>query len=137
MGFFDKVLTGGGIVLAGLIAGSAYGQAQETRRRRSSPLCFDEGVTQTEFIAMAREVARRTPRVKDVVVNGMSVALSVRSNSGLSSWTAEIDFNDYGHLTGTYWLTTDNSASLIPEHLAKSLQAEIRSRIGGATRRQW
>lgn len=131
MGVLDKLLTGGGIVVAGLLARSAYQDAQETRRRRASPLCFDEGVTQSEFIALARDVGKRTPRVGDVVVTGMSVTLFVRSNSGLSTWTAEIDFNDYGHLTGTYWLSTENSDSVIPEHFANALQAQIQSRVCG------
>jgi hypothetical protein len=82
-------------------------------------------------MAIARDVAKGTPRVEDVVVTGMSVTLFVRSNSGLTTWTAEIDFNDYGHLTGTYWLSTENSASLIPEHFANALQAQIQHRVGG------
>lgn len=137
MGFIDRLLTGAGIVAAGLLAGSAYKDAQETRRRRTSPLCFDDGLTQSEFIALARDIGKRTPRVADVAITGMSVTLFVRSNSGLSTWTAEIDFNDYGHLTGTYWLSTENADSLIPKHFAKALQAQIRSRVGGTNSERW
>ena len=130
MGLLDKMFATGGVVLIGALARSAFKDAQETKRRRNSPLCFDEGVTQSELIAIARDVAKRTPRVEDVVVIGMAATLHVRSNSGLSTWTTEIDFNDYGHLTGAYWLETENSDSLIPEHFANSMQQQIKSRIG-------
>ena len=60
----------------------------------------------------------------------MTAAIDVRSNSGLTTWSARVDFNDYGHLTGNYWLETDNTESVIPEHFANSMQAEIRTRIG-------
>jgi hypothetical protein len=46
----------------------------------------------------------------------MTVTLRVGSISGLSTWEAEIGFNHYGHLTGAYWLDTENTDSLIPEH---------------------
>ena len=129
MGFLDKLLTGGAVVLVGALARTAFRDAQETQRRKNSPLCFDDGLTQNEFIEIARDVAKRTPRVGDVVITGMTVSLYVRSNSGLTTWTAEVDFNDYGHLTGAYWLGTENSDSLIPEHFANAVQAQIRRRV--------
>ncbi len=129
MGFLDKLLTGGGVVLLGAAARTLYRDAQETQRRKNSPLCFDEVLTQSEFIEIARNIAKRTPRVEDVVVTGMTVTLHVGSISGLSSWKAEIDFNDYGHLTGAYWLDTENSDSLIPGHFANAMRAQIKSRV--------
>lgn len=129
MGFLDKLLTGGGVVLLGAAARTLYRDAQETKRRKNSPLCFDEVLTQSKFIEIARDVAKRTPRVKDVVVTGMTVTIRVGSITGLSTWKAEIDFNDYGHLTGAYWLDTENSDSLIPEHFANAVQAQIERRV--------
>jgi hypothetical protein len=81
------------------------------------------------FIEIARDIAERTPRVKDVVVTGMTVTVQVGSVSGLSTWKAEIDFNDYGHLTGAYWLDAENSDSLIPGHFANAMRAQIKSRV--------
>ena len=137
MGFLDKLLTGGGAVLIGAVARNLYRDAQETRRRKNSPLCFDEGLTQSEFIEIARDIAKRTPRVKDVVVTGMTVTLHVGSISGLSIWTAEIDFNDYGHLTGRYWLDTVNSDSLIPKHFANAVRAQIEGRVSRTATERW
>jgi hypothetical protein len=129
MGFLDKLLTGGGVVLLGAAARTLYRDAQETKRRKNSPLCFDEVLTQSEFTKIARDIAKRTARVEDVVVTGMTVTLHVGSISGLSTWKAEIDFNDYGHLTGAYWLDAENSESLIPEHFANAVQAQIGRRV--------
>jgi hypothetical protein len=129
MGLFNKLLVGGGVVLAGAAARSWHKEAQETKLRRSSPLRFGEPVTQYEFTELAHEVARRTARVQEVAVDGMDVTIKVASNSGLTTWTADIDFNDYGHLTGTYWLSSENSDSLIPEHFASAMKARLETRV--------
>lgn len=125
----EKLLVSCGVALAGLLARGVYRDAQETRRRRSSPLQFNEALTPVDFIEIVQEAARRTSRVRDAVVAGMTIVLHVRSNTGLSIWNAEVDFNDYGHLTGTYWLNTENSNSAIPKHFADLVQAEIMQRI--------
>jgi hypothetical protein len=137
MGFLDKLFAGGGAVLIGVVARSLYKDAQETKRRRNSPLRFDEGLSQREFLEISRDIAKRTPRAEGVAVNGMTVKLLVRSISGLSTWTAEIDFNDYGHLTGEYWLSTPNSDSLIPEHFANAVKSQIESRVSRNAGDHW
>ena len=129
MGLLDKLLAGGGAVVIGAVARRIYRDARETRRRKDSPLCFDEGLTQTEFIELARDAGNSTPRVRSTVTTGMTVKLYVRSNSGLSTWKAEIDFNDYGRLTGKYWLDTENSESLIPKHFADAVKERIGRRV--------
>lgn len=129
MGLLDKLLVGAGVALAGAVVRGAFKEAQETKRRRSCPLRFEDGVSQDQFIAIVQDAAKHTPRVKDVRVNGMTVGLEVRSNSGLSTWAVEVDFNDYGRLTGTYWLESENSQSPIPEHFAKAVQTRIRERV--------
>lgn len=125
MGFFDKLLAGGGVAAAGLWARKLYLDERETQRRRASPLTFDEGVTQADFDWMAQEAAKRTPRISSVATAGMAATISVRSNSGLTSWEAEIDFNDYGRLTGQYWISTSNPKSLVPQHFAEAVGAQI------------
>lgn len=131
MGLLDKLLAAGGVAVVGAAATGAYRNAQETKRRKNSPLCFDEGMTQNEFIEIVREAAERAPRVQNVVTTGMSVTLYVKSNSGLSTWKAEIDFNDYGHLTGEYWLQSENPDSLIPKYFVNAVRAQI---VGRAAR---
>ena len=130
MGLLEKLLWTGGAVLVGAALRSSRQAARETRRRVNSPLCFDDGITEQEFAEVAASAARSLPRLKKLSVTGMTAAIDVRSNSGLTTWSARVDFNDYGHLTGNYWLETDNTESVIPEHFANSMQAEIRTRIG-------
>jgi hypothetical protein len=132
MGWKDKLLVAGGVALLGAVVRNVHKAAQETKRRRSSPLLFDERLTQSDFSELVRNVEANTPRVTVARVEGMVVIIDVVSISGLSTWKAEIDFNDYGRLTGAYWLDSMNSDSLIPAHFAKAMQAEIKSRMTGS-----
>ena len=125
MGFLDNLLVGGGVAW---LARTVYRNAQETRRRKSSPLSFDDGLSQEDFVEIATAIARRTPRVIGVDIVGMTVDLHIKSNSGLSDWYAEVDFNDYGHLTGSHWINTENSDSQIPSHFANAVSAQIEER---------
>lgn len=132
--FLDRLVHGGGS-LVNIAAEILFADVLETRRRKNSPLHFDQVLSQSAFTQMVREIAAKdVPRVVDVVVSGMTITLRVASNSGLSTWTTEIDFNDYGHLTGKYWLQTENSQSLIPRHFATAVQAQIEGRVTQAAR---
>lgn len=130
MGFLDKLVVGG---MAALVGGGVvlqYRSAQETKHRRSTPIVFDDRLSQRDFDVIARRIGERLPRVSRVTTAGADVHLEVRSNSGLSTWTADIDFYDYGRLTGNYWIQTANTQSPIPELFAHQLQDEIRKRGG-------
>lgn len=103
--------------------------ARETKRRKGSPLHFDHRLRPQEFTHIVSEIARTIPRLARCESIGMTVYFEITSNSGLTTWAAEIDFNDYGRLTGTYWLTSDNTQSNIPEFFAERIQREICRRI--------
>ncbi len=49
----------------------------------------------------------------------------VQSQSGISEWNFKLDFNDYGHITGTYWLSSDNDDSNIPERFGDLIRSAI------------
>ena len=53
--------------------------------------------------------------------NGLIVSGSFRSQSGLTSCDFEIDFNDYGHITGKYWISSENPESSIPKHITQNI----------------
>jgi hypothetical protein len=129
MGFTDKLLTGGGVLVAGVVARYFYVEARETARRKSSPLQFTQALPAELFSSLAHEVGRQTKSVDRVSVEGASITIYVRSNSGLTGWTSEIDFNDYGHITGNYWLTSENQKSILPAHYADTLQEKILQRV--------
>jgi len=127
MGFLENLLTVDGIT-AIVDAIRDYKDAKETSLRKNSPLCFEENLTQSDFAEIVRDAAKRTPRVEDAFTAGMTATLTVRSNSGLSTWKAEVDFNDYGQLTGKYWVDTQNSESIIPEYFAEAVKRTVIAR---------
>lgn len=130
VGFLDKLLVGGVAALIGGGVVRSYRSVQETIRRKSTPMTFDGHLTQHDFVMISTRVAEATPRVFRSTTTGVTVLIKVRSNSGLSTWTAEIDFNDYGRLTGNYWIQSSNTQSPIPEVFARAVQEEIRKRAG-------
>ena len=132
MGLFEKLLLSGGVAIAGIAAKRVYGNFQETRRRKSSPLQFTEALSPMTFNEIVQEAARKTPRVKGIAITGMTVDLHIRSNTGLTSWNTEVDFNDYGRLTGTYWLNSENKDSVIPKFFADLVESEIIRRINSS-----
>lgn len=136
VGLFDKTMAGVGVALIGAAfnrmareAKEDARQVAEEHRRRSTPLVFDSGISQAEFVALATKAARPLPRLHDVEVTGMTVLLDIASNTGLSVWSARVDFSDYGRLTGRYWLTSENRDSPIPEHFADRLQEQLVERL--------
>lgn len=135
MGLVDKALVGGAVALAGFLARTLYvdgkeskRQAEEEQRRKNSPLVFDPRLGYQDFQNLVGEIAKTTPRLVGIRISGLVVVLEVRSNSGLTTWSARIDYNDYGHLTGRYWLTSDNTQSPIPRFFADAVRAEIQKR---------
>ncbi|GAA2954415.1 hypothetical protein ACFO7V_02285 [Glutamicibacter bergerei] len=132
MGALDKILVGVGIVIAGAVTHQLFRGHRESERRRSFPPQFDDVLTEHDFNEVVQAVALRTPRVSECIVTGMTIALTVRSNSRLSIWRAEIDFNDYGRLTGAYWLNSENSDSPIPRYVAGLVQDAVEQRIDAA-----
>ncbi|MEE1622978.1 hypothetical protein ACQ7DA_16780 [Zafaria sp. J156] len=130
VGFLDKLLVSGVAAIIGGGIVQTYRSAQETKRRKSTPIIFDDRLTQQDFVTISTRIAERTPRVSQITATGVTVLLEVRSNSRLSTWTAEIDFNDYGRLTGNYWLKSTNTQSPIPQYFAHALQAEIWKHAG-------
>lgn len=80
-----------------------------------------------EFCHIVKQSARYIKRVNILPIDDAIVYGTVRSNSGLSEWNFTIDFNDYGHLTGKYWLQSDNEESDVPRVIAEKISALIRS----------
>ena len=58
-------------------------------------------------------------------IDNGAISVTVISQSGISKWEFELDFNDYGKITGQYWLSTENYDSEIPEKLGDSIQEAI------------
>ena len=101
-------------------------EKQEKEERRMNSYCgFTDGISQEEFEAIALSSKKRIKRLTDISVEGPIVYGTVQSHSGISEWCFKVDFNDFGHLTGNYWLSTDNDDSDIPYRVAESIQDAI------------
>lgn len=102
---------------------------QEEQRRRNSPFAPDNSVALHEFTNIANRIASRTKRITCITIDGLVVTATVQSQSRLTEWDFSVDFNDYGHLTGKYWLSSDNDDSVIPQWFADNVSAAIKEKI--------
>ena len=94
-------------------------------KRLSFPCKFHDGISIEQFNAIVQRVAKRIKRIKRVEIKGASISCTVDSQTGSSSWNFSVDFNDWGHITGTYWLKRENPTSSIPDHFANEISSQI------------
>lgn len=106
-------------------------EAESSRRddvdakRQNTPCKFKDGITYEEFSELANKAGKRIKRIKEVDINGAVIYCTVESQTGYSDWNFRVDFNDWGHVTGTYWKRTENYDSNIPKHFGDMVSGEI------------
>lgn len=98
---------------------------REEKRRKSIPCQFDNGISEMEFQVFVKQIGRKIRRVTQLSIEGPIVYGEVISQSGLTKWNFEIDFNDYGHVTGKYWIFTENNDSNIPTYISDCVKEFI------------
>lgn len=103
---------------------------EEEIRRKSIHCYFDGEISKEEFNAMVKRGGKKIRRITSLYANGPIVHGTVQSQSGISDWSFRIDFNDYGELTGKYWLSSDNDDSDIPKIVADRIAQQIRDHSG-------
>ena len=99
----------------------------ENIKRKNTVCHFDGDISKEEFYAMVRRSGKKIRRITNLYADGTMVYGTVCSQSGISDWNFKIDFNDYGKLTGTYWLSSDNDDSNIPEIVADRIAQQIKT----------
>lgn len=119
----------GGILGVSVIKSNRKFRAQrkENERRRNTPFHFDSKISESEFETIVYQITDDFRRVKDVSVDGPLVSGTVVSQSHLSQWDFTLDFNDYGRITGRYWLTSDNDDSSIPDKVGELICEAVQS----------
>jgi hypothetical protein len=60
-------------------------------------------------------VCNEINRIQEVNVYGAVVYGTAQSQTGYSTWNFRVDFNNWGHVDGTYWINSDNSESSLPQ----------------------
>lgn len=102
---------------------------EERRRIANRPYmecAFEDGISYEKFQELAQDAVDGIKgRRIEITVKGPFIEGLVWSNTNLSTWRFTVDFNDYGHITGQYWLSSENDQSVIPESIAKAVSFEI------------
>lgn len=122
MGFLLKAL-GVGLAVAGVK--KIKNNIEEENRRKNSVCRFDGDISREEFYVMVKRGGKGIKRITSLYADGPIAYGTVRSQSGISDWCFRIDFNDYGKITGRYWLSTDNDDSDIPKNVADRISQMI------------
>ena len=107
---------------------SSYNHSTEYRPPIFS---FQDGISEDEFrdivLSVTKHIANK--RIHDVCINSSIIQAYVRSQSGISDWKFELDFDDYGHLTGKYRvLYKENKDSKIPEACGNQIAQKIKEK---------
>lgn len=105
----------------------SIGSLFQERIRKNIPCNFSDGISKEQFEIIAKRAGKHIRRLTDLTVDGPVVSGTVQTNSGISEWYFKADFNDYGHITGIYWLSSDNDDSDIPKRVADNISAVIQS----------
>lgn len=95
------------------------------RKRKETPCFFKDGISREEFEKIARRIGKRLRRVKNITVEGPIIYCTAESQTGFTTWDFNVDFNDWGHVTGIYWTQTDNEDSSLPMHYAQMVSEAI------------
>lgn len=94
-------------------------------KRKNTPCFFNDGITRVEFKELAEKSMKRIKRIKQLSIHEATISCVVESQSGYSDWQFHVDFNDWGHLTGKHWVSSENIDSIIPNHFGNSLESSI------------
>lgn len=140
MGFLKNI----GFAIAGLIgvslltkqtAKSVKPQQQKIsieEKRKNTPCRFDNGISHAEFVKIVERITKPIKRLTISIVDAVIYG-TVRSQSGISTWTFKLDFNDFGRLTGNFWHWSDNKDSVIPKSLGNQIKEEIKKLLYQST----
>ena len=135
MGFLSKALitaaVGAGAALLFKVSAEEKEKKSEEERRKNTPCTFENGVTQEEFNIIVQKACKTVKRVSKFSIEGPVVQCIVRSQSGISEWSFTIDFNDYGNITGKYWITNENADSKISSIIAERIKESITTNSEG------
>ena len=93
--------------------------------REKMPCSFRNGISQEEFEELAFNIAKKIKRITNIWTDEAIVHCTVESQTHISEWKFSLDFNDWGHLTGTFWTFTENQDSNIPHNFGMKLSGKI------------
>ena len=100
---------------------------KEERRKTSAPI-YTEGVTEDDMRRIINDATKWNKRLISCEFdpNRLLITCKMRSNTGSTKWKFELDFNNFGHIDGTYRITQENKDSPIPKSMAEDIADEIK-----------
>ena len=139
MGAWEKLLGLGGtaLVLYGISAIRKDNKEQtlkieEEKKRVNSSFRYPVEIPADKFDEIVRQSIKPIKKkIRNISINKGVVNGTVISQSGLSEWNFTLDFNDYGKLTGRFWLRSENSDSHLPERIGTAIQMQIERLLTG------
>lgn len=122
MGLFWKLLAAGATVIGANVVLDRIGSHDS---RTSTPCRFDSNISRQDFNDIVITSAQTISRIRNISITDALVFATVQSQSGFSEWSFTLDFNNYGRLTGDYWVVSDNDNSEIPQILGDKIRSAI------------
>jgi ribosomal protein L37AE/L43A len=114
------------------LASSSWEEHKRRVNRPHMPCDFSEGISRDDFKTFAFDAVSTIKGKKiEISIDEAIIRGLVQSNTGLSTWMFSVDFNDYGHITGTYWLKTENDDSPIPYVIGDRVKDAIKKKLAG------
>ena len=98
-------------------------------KRQATPCKFMDGITYEDFATIVHEAGECIKRIKKVSIHGAVIYCTVESQTGYSEWNFFVDFNDWGHITGTYWKCSENFDSNIPQCFGDKVSGNIQQML--------
>ncbi len=99
---------------------------EETKQRRSMEVQWPDEIGESEFEEIVRQCAKKWPlKIKQIFVNRTDVFVKVRGKERGELNEFQLDFNDYGRLTGRYWKSGQCYSTDIPDQLAERISTQL------------
>ena len=114
-----STVIGVGLTMAGIK------KIKKEAERKNAVCHFDEEISKESFYVMVKRAGEDMQDVISLSADGPIVYGVARSQNKPIGWNFNISFNDYGNLTGKYWITTENKSSDIPEKIASRIAKQI------------
>ena len=103
----------------------------EERKRKACRYSFDEGLSEDAFKTIVFSCSKKIKRIEKVEIDELEISCLVSSQSGFTQWRFDLDFNDYGELTGKCFVRSDNKDSNIPKRLNDMIYEKLEPYIEG------
>lgn len=101
-------------------------KVEEENKRANTTFIYPSQISSNDFDEIVyKSIKPIKNRIKTIHVCNGIVTGTVVSITGLSEWTFTLDFNDYGSLTGRFWVKTENSQSNIPQRLGTVIKMQV------------